>query len=127
MLELTGGVNEGRFPLVTFSNVDQVVRAPQVLLGENPSGAQLFQSGGNQRHWLSLLAGDGVQSPVVDAGSGTPVFLLHKEESYGDKGSGQMDDTLVSTSLTYVCMASSLGERGHTSIPWPRVVPPLDR
>ena len=71
---------EGRLPLFSLSDTDQVVGIPQVEFGEDRCPLELLKGGGELRKGIAVLHRNVVQTSIIDAGSQGLVLLANEEE-----------------------------------------------
>ena len=80
--EFHGG-DEGGFPLIFLSDVNVVISPTNVELGEQGGFLHIINEFWNEREWIGVLDGVGVQVAVILAWTKSSILLWHKEEGRG--------------------------------------------
>ncbi len=75
--------NEGCLPFITFPDSNEVIRAPQVQLGEDACPTEILESGRDQGKWIRKFDRLGVQSSLSNTRPQAPILLTHEEETGG--------------------------------------------
>ena len=78
--EESHGSNEGSFPLVFFLNANVVVSPTNVKFGKQGRFFHVINEFRDERKWIGVLDGMGVQVSIVLARSKGPILLWYKEE-----------------------------------------------
>ncbi|KAG6894494.1 hypothetical protein C0993_011368 [Termitomyces sp. T159_Od127] len=69
---------EGSFSFMPWSYADVVIARAEVNLGVDFGAAEVVNKVTNEEKWISVLFGDFVETPVVDAKAQRTIFLLGK-------------------------------------------------
>ncbi len=75
---VAGRGNEGRLPFIAFPDSNEVIRAPQVQLGEDAGPTEFLESGRGQRKWVREFDRLRVECTVVNTGPQAPILLTHE-------------------------------------------------
>lgn len=86
VLILTQMCVEGRFPLIAFSNANQVIGLAEIKLRKNMSLLDRIKSRIYERKRIIVFNSNLVQFTIIDAGSSGLVFLLNEEKPCTDWG-----------------------------------------
>ena len=83
---------EGRLPLISFPDLDQMISVAEIQLGEDGGPLQQLKSRGDEWEGILVLDRDLVQTPVIDTRTQGLVLLFYKEEPCARRGGGRTDD-----------------------------------
>ena len=83
---------EGCLPLIPLPDAHQMVGVSQVQLGEDGGITEGNECRAEEWQGVCIPGGDGVQAPVVHAGSQPSILLPYKEKSRPQWGRGRTDE-----------------------------------
>ena len=100
---------ESGFPLVSFSDLYEVVGVPKIDLGVNTSRARSVEKIRDEWEWIAILARDAVQTPVVNIESQRTVLFLYEKDRSTTRSVRRADRTRLEVFVEILTESSEFG------------------